>query len=185
MAHAQTRREAWIEEGLRALAEGGPEAVKIEALATRLGVTKGGFYGYFADRATLLTEMLDTWEQGVTIDLIGQVESQDGGGRDKLDRLGKLADATSEPTADMALDLAIRYWARHDEGVARRLRQVDQRRMGYLRTLFADFCADDDEVELRATLAFALWLADGLVDFDYGGRSREEFRRLSDRYLLS
>ncbi|MFD5408978.1 helix-turn-helix domain-containing protein [Streptomyces nojiriensis] len=35
---------------MRALAAGGAEAVRVEALAKALGVTKGGFYGYFADR---------------------------------------------------------------------------------------------------------------------------------------
>lgn len=38
-------RASWIDEGLRALAAGGPDAVRIEALARALGVTKGGFYG--------------------------------------------------------------------------------------------------------------------------------------------
>ncbi|RAD62468.1 TetR/AcrR family transcriptional regulator, partial [Burkholderia multivorans] len=46
MAHPRTPRRAWIDEGLRALAVGGPEAVRVEALAQSLGVTKGGFYGY-------------------------------------------------------------------------------------------------------------------------------------------
>ncbi|MBU5899821.1 helix-turn-helix transcriptional regulator, partial [Vibrio cholerae O1] len=59
MAHPRTPRRAWIDEGLRALAVGGPEAVRGEALAQSLGVTKGGFYGYFADRSALLTAMLD------------------------------------------------------------------------------------------------------------------------------
>jgi hypothetical protein len=40
----RTPRSKWIEEGLRALAAGGPEAVRIEALAHALSVSKGGFY---------------------------------------------------------------------------------------------------------------------------------------------
>ena len=56
----RTPRDGWIEEGLRALAAGGPDAVRVEALAKALGVTKGGFYRHFADRNALLDEMLDT-----------------------------------------------------------------------------------------------------------------------------
>ena len=41
----------WIEEGLRALAAGGPDAVRIDPLAKALGVTRGGFYWHFEDRA--------------------------------------------------------------------------------------------------------------------------------------
>jgi AcrR family transcriptional regulator len=58
MAVACTPRARWIEEGLRALATGGPDAARIEARAQ--GVSKGGFYGYFDDRRALLEEKLDT-----------------------------------------------------------------------------------------------------------------------------
>jgi AcrR family transcriptional regulator len=40
----------------------GPDAVRVEALAQALGVTRGGFYGHFADRNALLGEMLDAWD---------------------------------------------------------------------------------------------------------------------------
>ena len=43
-APTRTPRSSWIEEGLRALAAGGPDAVRIELLAQALGVTRGGFY---------------------------------------------------------------------------------------------------------------------------------------------
>jgi hypothetical protein len=36
--------------------------VQVEVLARPLGVTKGGFYGHFADRNALLGEMLDAWD---------------------------------------------------------------------------------------------------------------------------
>ena len=55
-AITRTPRSRWIEEGLRALAAGGPDAVRVEALAQALGVTKGGFYGHFADRGALLED---------------------------------------------------------------------------------------------------------------------------------
>src|SRR3954462_3782441 len=63
MAKVATPRERWIEGGLDALASGGPDAVRIEALAKDLGVTKGGFYWHFADRRSLLDAMLDVWER--------------------------------------------------------------------------------------------------------------------------
>jgi hypothetical protein len=71
-AITRTPRSRWIEEGLRALAAGGPDAVRVEALAQALGVTKGGFYGHFADRGALLAEMLDSWEQKATDEVLGQ-----------------------------------------------------------------------------------------------------------------
>src|SRR3954471_20794746 len=50
VALTRTPRERWIAEGLTALAAGGPEAVRVEALGRVLGVSKGGFYWQFADR---------------------------------------------------------------------------------------------------------------------------------------
>src|SRR6516165_3466853 len=73
-AITRTHRSRWIEEGLRALAAGGPDAVRVEALAQALGVTKGGFYGHFADRNALLEEMLDTWERKATDEVLERVE---------------------------------------------------------------------------------------------------------------
>jgi AcrR family transcriptional regulator len=55
-----------------ALAAGGVNAVRVEALAKSLGVTKGGFYGYFGDRKALLTAMLDAREQESIDDVLGR-----------------------------------------------------------------------------------------------------------------
>lgn len=57
MATVQTPRSAWIDAALDAMAEGGLGAVRVEALARTLGVTKGGFYWHFTDRQALLDEM--------------------------------------------------------------------------------------------------------------------------------
>ena len=76
VAKVRTPRGAWVHAALQALAAGGPDAVRIEALAVDLGVSKGGFYWHFADREALLEEMLDTWERAGTEDIIARVESQ-------------------------------------------------------------------------------------------------------------
>src|SRR5436190_13158003 len=54
----------WVEAGFDALAEGGIDRVRVEVLAQRLGVTKGGFYRRFRDRPALLSAMLERWVEG-------------------------------------------------------------------------------------------------------------------------
>src|SRR5687767_11809425 len=127
MAQARTPRSKWIEEGLRALAAGGPDAVRIESLAKALGVTKGGFYGYFDDRRALLEEMLDAWERTMIDEAIERVESEGGDARAKLRRLFALA-SSRDVRELLRADLAIRDWSRRDKMVAARLRRVDNRR---------------------------------------------------------
>src|SRR5260370_13787965 len=89
-APTRTPRRRWIDEGLRALAAGGPDAVRIEPLAKALGVTRGGFYWHFEDREALLTEMLDTWERAATDEVIERVEREGGDPRAKVRRAGLL-----------------------------------------------------------------------------------------------
>src|SRR5215210_7200037 len=116
----RTPPSKWIEEGLRALAAGGPDAVRVEALARALGVTKGGFYNHFHDRPALLDEMLDTWERLVIDQVIARLEAQGGDARTKL--RGLFALSSSRAGNLMKVELAIRDWARRDKAVARRLK---------------------------------------------------------------
>lgn len=185
MASPRTPRNRWIDEGLRALAAGGPDAVRIELLAQALGVTKGGFYGYFDDRRALLEEMLDTWERAVIDEVIERVESQGADARTKLRRLFALA-ASSEFQERQLLrtDLAIRDWARREESVAKRLKRIDNRRMEYMRSLFAAFCRDESEVEARCLLVLSLLVASRLISANHGDRSRAEVIALAMNRLL-
>jgi AcrR family transcriptional regulator len=180
MATTRTPREAWVGAALRALAKGGPDAVRVEALAVGLGVSKGGFYWHYKDRQALLDEMLDSWEKAVVGDVIASIERQPADPRAKLQQLFELA-----PSVDFAVELALRDWARRDGDVAERLRRIDTRRMDYLRLLFGQFCADADEVEVRSMLAFSLFVGSYFIAVEHGGRTRSQVLRLATDRLLS
>jgi AcrR family transcriptional regulator len=179
-ATARIPRGVWIERGLRALADGGPSAVRIEPLARALGVTRGGFYWHFADRGALLQAMLDSWEQATTEGVIGLLESEGGDAAAKLRRLLAL---TSRRV--LLTDLAIRDWARRDETVAARLRRVDNRRMDYLRSLFRGPGRDDGDVEARSLLAFSLLVGNHFIAAGHGERSRADVLEQALRQLLT
>jgi AcrR family transcriptional regulator len=180
-ATPRTPRRRWIDEALHALADGGPDAVRVEALARTLGVTKGGFYGHFPDRDTLLTEVLDSWEQRSTTEVVARVDSGGGDGRARLRRLFALAAADREL---LRIDLAVRDWARRDPAVAARLRRVDDARSTYLRVLFGGFCDDEDDIEVRALTVTALWIGSHFLAGGHGPRSRAEVMALAlDRLL--
>jgi AcrR family transcriptional regulator len=181
MALTRTPRSSWIEEGLRGLGGGGPEAVRIEPLARALGVSKGGFYWHFNDRQSLLEEMLDAWERTGVDEVIEAVEAEDGDARSRLGRLFALAAASGGEL--LKIELAIRNWARRDKAVAVRLRRVDNRRMDYMRSLFGDICEDDDDVEARCLLVFSLFIGGHFVSADHGGRSRTEVLEFALEWL--
>jgi AcrR family transcriptional regulator len=180
-APTRTPRSRWIDAARERLASGGPDAVRVEALAKALGVTKGGFYGHFRDREALLEEVLDDWERASTADVLDRVAREGGGARRRLRRAGAL---TFSPEL-LPVDLAVRDWARRDPAVAARLRRVDNARMDFLRAQFGTFCADQDEVEARSTLAFCLLIGEHFMAADHGGRTRGEALDLAARMLES
>src|SRR6266545_3437782 len=153
-APTRTPRSSWIEEGLRALAAGGPDAVRSE----------------------LLEEILDTWERVSVDEVIERVESEGGDARAKLRRLSALAASSDEP---LRIDLAVRDWARREQTVAERLRRVDNRRMDYLRSLFGAFCPDEDDVEARCMVFYSLWIGSHFIAADHGARSRADVLKLA------
>src|SRR3954471_3740176 len=129
-APLRTPKESWIEEGLRALGVGGPDAIRIETLASTLGVTKGGFYGHFDNRQAFLDELLDTWERLFTDAIIEQVSARSGDAREKLRQLFAIAVSVDDM---VMIELALREWARRETSVGTRLRRVDNHRMDFMR----------------------------------------------------
>jgi AcrR family transcriptional regulator len=177
-APTRTPRNSWIEEGLRALAAGGPDAVRIELLARALGVTRGGFYWHFSDRSALLEEMLDTWERATTEEVTERLQHEGG---DASARLRRLLALTSSSV--LMTDLAVRDWARRDPAVAERLRRIDNRRMDSLRTLFGAFCAEPGDIEARSLLFFSLLIGNHSIAADHHARSRAQVLELALRLL--
>jgi AcrR family transcriptional regulator len=137
----------WIMAGLGALAEGGIDAVRVEALSRRLKTSKGSFYWHFADRPALLAAMLDLWEAEGTAEVIDAVEDERQPA-DRLRRVARLALAPVEQGLDTArTEAALRAWAAEDAAVGNRIAKVDRRRRDYLSGLLGEIGHD------RATAA--------------------------------
>ena len=58
---ARVSKSDWLKAGLEVLKKSGIEAVRVERLASNLGVAKSGFYYHFRDRHDLCKQMLDYW----------------------------------------------------------------------------------------------------------------------------
>ena len=53
----------WERAALELIAEQGVQALAVEPLARRMGVTKGSFYWHFSGRESLLEKALARWEE--------------------------------------------------------------------------------------------------------------------------
>jgi AcrR family transcriptional regulator len=180
-APTRTPPSAWIDAGLRALAAGGPDAVRIDTLAQALGVTRGGFYWHFDGRQALLDALLDAWERRSTDEVIERVEREGGDAMAKARRAGALTFSSEL----LPIDLAVRDWSRRDPGVAKRLRRVDNRRIDYLRSQLAPFAPDETELEARCLIAFAVAIGTHFIAADHGNLSRTDLLDLITRQLFA
>src|SRR3954468_25040281 len=147
--NADEKREGWIEAGLAEMARHGIDGVRVEVLAKNLGVTKGGFYRRFKDRAALLEGMLRDWSSG-RIAAIEKQTSLDGAtARERLKALIALYSERMN-TEGMAVELAIRQWARSDEAAAMAVASVDAARLQNVGHLYRAAGLSPDEADAQA-----------------------------------
>jgi len=146
-------RDDWTEIALRALAEGGLQAVAIEPLAAKAGATKGSVYHHFPNREALLKATVERWEREHTEKVIELVEAE-ATPHEKLRTLfGTVLDRSRKGSVEMALQAGAQ-----DPVVAPVLQRVTERRLGYLAELFAQLGFDREHARKRALLAFSLYL---------------------------
>jgi AcrR family transcriptional regulator len=130
-----------LRQGLELLAEGGIDALTIEALCARLKVTKGSFYHHFSGRDAFLRALLEHWAAGAVAP---------GRARNPRRRLDALLPVPGGPEA------AIRAWAMRDPEVGAYQRRVDARRLETLETLLRETTGDSARAALLARMGCAL-----------------------------
>jgi AcrR family transcriptional regulator len=174
---AEIDTQAWIEAGLKELASSGVGGVRVEVLAQRLGVTKGGFYRRFKDRRALLNAVLDEWARGRIL-AINRVREQTES-QSPSERLSSVARHYTERLSvhGMAIELAIRQWARTDSAAAAACASVDDARLKVAGRLYRDLGFSPAESRERAILLYSFLFGQSLLFVEYGPR---KFASLTD-----
>ena len=179
----EVRSESWIEAGLEEIARTGVEGVRVEVLAKNLGVTKGGFYRRFRDRAALLEAMLQHWSAG-RIAAIEKHTSLDGATARERPKALIPQYAERVNTEGMAVELAIRQWARSDELAAGAAAQVDAARLKNVGNLFRATGLPAEEADARAFLFYCFVFGQGLLFLERGPRKRAQLVAKSAETVL-
>lgn len=144
-------RAAWLMAAWRALARSGVEGVRVEPLASELGVTKGSFYWHFADRAALLDALLEDWERRATAAVIDRVDATSA---DPRVRLRELVHFTTSVSEAPDVEHAIRAWGAVDGAARKKLDRVDARREAYVRALLIAAGVDEGVASFRAHVVY-------------------------------
>ena len=166
----------WLEAGYTILAEDGLQALKIDRLCERLGVTKGSFYWHFTDMAGYRSALIESWA-----DQRGQEHRvhQDIGDKPPAERLSLLISTLVAPR-HWRLERAMREWARTDRSVAASVEAADRRVLRTVRQAFLDLGFAPDEADLRAHTTFAAGI--GFLQIA-GGRTSPLSAAQRERFL--
>jgi AcrR family transcriptional regulator len=161
----------WVAAGLAELGSSGIAGVRVEVLAERMGITKGGFYRRFRDRRDLLDAMLRAWSEG-RIEAIQR--HAEAGGATALERLrGLIKLYTEHANAEgMAIELAVRQWARSDATASAAAARVDAARLRTVTKLYRQLGLGAADAEARATLFYAFLFGQSLLYNDESPRKR-------------
>jgi AcrR family transcriptional regulator len=179
----QEASQDWVTAGLAELAKAGVDGVRVEVLAERLGVTKGGFYRRFKDRRALLNAMLETWRDGRVAAIERQAEA---GGEAPAERLRSIFKLYSERAnaQGIAIELAIRQWARTDPPAASAAEKVDAARLKTVSSLYRNLGVSGPDADARAVLFYTFLFGQSMLFLDETPRKRASLVAACARFLL-
>src|SRR6267154_5599958 len=175
--------DSWIEAGFKEIAHAGVDGVRVEVLAKNLGVTKGGFYRRFRDRAALLDGMLQSWRAGRIAAIEKQTSLDGASARERLKALIALYSERMN-TEGMAVELAIRQWARSDELAANAVASVDVARLKNVGNLYRATGLPAEEADAQAFLFYCFVFGQSLLFLERGPRKRAQLVAKSAETLL-
>jgi AcrR family transcriptional regulator len=181
-AETKAGRQDWIMAALTLLGRAGLDAVRVEPLAEKLGVTKGSFYWHFKDRDALHAAMLEAWQAGTTQNVIDRVEKESAS-RDG--RLSQLIVIALEHSWAARLETGMRAWAKHDARAAKAITEVDARRLDYVVRLLLDLGIDARTARLRAQIIYLMLIGVYFAGEVSGERSQKALWQEVERLLRS
>lgn len=147
VAKPRLSRDRWIEAGIEALIEQGPDTLKAEPLARRLKTTKGSFYWHFKDVPEFHAAVLSYWASSTQV-----VASDDN---PVVQLRGFAAGLAQADTAEPAL----RAWAKSNPVAARAVQDVDEVRLAHLDALLGEIDIANPEMS-RILYSAALGMQD-------------------------
>ncbi len=125
----------------------------VEGVARRLGVTKGSFYWHFADRAALIANALDLWEQLATREVIIALDQIS----DPKARLEALFTLAFGDVVDGPIDAALATRL-DDPIVGPVVRRVTEERIAFLERIYRELGLTPAKAAGRARIAYSTYL---------------------------
>lgn len=195
-------REDWLVQGLGQLTALGPDGVKLEAICQSLGKTRGSFYHHFEDHEAFVAAMMALWQDMNTDDVIEMIEAeadfdpaelaefaddldpglmaeisgQISGARGRLNQIAALIDHKMEQ--------AIRRFALTHPTAMETVRDIDQKRIGFLSRLAQrEFHIAEADATALAEIEYAAFVGCQHLFPDAPPERLEEIGKRMDRLI--
>lgn len=148
MKPARKTPKTWIDAGLTALKQSGPDGLRAETLARKMNTTKGSFYWHFKDVQAFHDAVLAAWADQA----IARFDAAANHGDTTVARLRGLARHRPSP-----LDRAARAWAIQDSRARKVVARVDKAMLSTIAGLLNDLDATHPDFPglIHATLVAA------------------------------
>ena len=171
-------RDDWLAAARDALLSEGKEAVKVERLAKRLNVTRGGFYWHFRDRDDLLDALLRSWEKETNVLFEKALQGDHSDGLEEF--LALTRSWVNEDVYNPKYDSAVRDWARISRRAERAVRRVDQRRIDFIQRIYSDMGYSEEDAFINARILYFHQVGYYTLGI---GETKDQRRRLLPLYV--
>jgi AcrR family transcriptional regulator len=173
------RKSDWIQAGLAAVADDGPNGLRIERLCRRLGVSKGSFHHHFAGSADFKQAVLAAYE-ALVVEALDHAIDQTAADSPRAALTGLTAAITAESFYRPDLEVAMRAWAFSDAEVRAVQERVDTRRLESLQRIWSRILDDPAAVHTAALLPYLVGIGASLVQ---PPTSRDQLRSVYELLL--
>lgn len=153
MAARKLQPDDWAQAALDAIAEGGVGAVAVEALAPKVGASKGSFYWHFSDRGALIQAAVELWERTRTESVIADIAEV----TDARERLRRLFTTAFTNPRGGRIETALSACA-DDPRVSPVLQRVTERRLSYVTGIYEELGFDAESARRRAVITYSVYL---------------------------
>jgi AcrR family transcriptional regulator len=146
----------WLDFGLKVFSQEGVEGLKADALARKMGVSRGSFYWHFEDLADFQERLIGHWKTKATEAIIAHIEQFDSP-KERMDSLLRQAFGHVG-----SLEVRMRTWAANNAAAAKAVKDIDRRRLVYLEKLLLDSGVSPQLAATRAQVLYWAYLGASL-----------------------
>ncbi len=175
-------RDSWVVAATKVLEQRGISAVKIDALAGKLKVTRGSFYFHFTGLKDLHDALMANWRirNCQPFEMLAA--------RSDLNAVELFATVVhawvDENPFSPSLDLAVRDWSRSSRKLAIEMSRMDDLRMSLLRKSFLEMGYSADESDVRARITYFHQIGYYTISFKETSAERKRLQPLFGDVLL-